>query len=117
MKTLIPLVLVLLLIGCGGNAVVPDPATPEHFPAFWDDPQPPGWMPDGTLMTRDELVVYFAAHYTEALMPPDAPEVCVVYHFWYSFFDAYGPRPALMVRWYERYRCDVPDYLDIEPPC
>lgn len=112
------LLTVLLLIGCAQNPTVPTHnPQPEHLLAFWDDPQPEGWIGNGTYMTRDELVIYFAAHYTKALMPPDAPEVCAIYQWWHKLFNAYGPRPWLMVRWYERYRCDIPYYLDIEPPC
>lgn len=116
MKTALTLLIALLLLGCS-SPVAPDPEpAQDHFSAFWDDPMPEGWMPDGTYMYGDELRIYFAAHYAEVTFPVESPRYCGAYRWWYGFF-ADPSLCAWFARTWEGCGYNIPFYRDIEPPC
>ena len=128
MKTTITTILLataMFLIACSHTAPTAPDSTPTdglRLPAFWDPPQPPGWQPDGTDMystpNAEELRIYFAAHYTEATWIPESSTNCNIYHWWYHIFsDMDFGQLSWIVREYERYRYDIPNERDIEPPC
>ena len=85
---------------------------------------PPGWIPDGTLMTDEEILVHMAAHIAEDVLPGgmDHPAFCSVYTYFHTCFSGVDiPPPFTYARflvWFmESNGWDVPDVQDIFPDC
>ena len=85
---------------------------------------PPGWIPDGTLMTDEEILVHMAAHIAQDILPGgmDHPAFCSVYTYFHTCFSGVDiPPPFTYARflvWFmESNGWDVPDVQDIFPDC
>ena len=86
---------------------------------------PPGWIPNGSLMTDAELEIYFPAHIVESMLKSmQHPYFCPIYtsmHDFFVFQDSQYPPGFTYVRfcvWYmEMQGYDVPDQRDIFPNC
>ena len=138
MRYLLLTLALVLAIGCGTAT----PTSPDLDNVYNDYPvlpelelmatartaqaqMPPGWIPDGSLMTDGELLVYFATHIAEGVLGSDEhPAFCNVYEYFYGcFYDANQLYPPpftyvrFMVWWMESNSWDVPDVQDAYPPC
>jgi len=141
-------ILCALLIGCSGSTSPITPSEPDFNTYFQDNQDsypivyvdrdaqatkmPPGWIPDGTLMTDDEILVYMAGHITESIVgigpggqsPWEWFGACMIYNKLHQMFvdiNAQYPPPftyaQFLVWWQEVHGYDVPDYQDMFPPC
>jgi len=125
------LFLTFFYIGCNaGSPVTPDYSdypVPDGlaFRTAQMTPMPPGWIPDGTLMTDAEVMVYMAAHIAESITGGMAhPLFCAIYNQLHTTFvalNAQYPPPftyaRFLVWWMEVHSYNVPDEQDIFPDC
>lgn len=86
---------------------------------------PPGWVPDGSLMNDNELLIYFSAHIAESILGSmEHEQFCNLYDYLYQCFweandNSFPPftYTRFMVWLMESNLWDVPDERDIFPPC
>jgi len=138
MRYLLLTLALVLAIGCGTAT----PTSPDLDNVYNDYPvlpelelmatarsaqaerMPPGWIPDGTLMTDEEILVHMAAHIAQDILPGgmDHPAFCSVYTYFHTCFSGVDiPPPFTYARflvWFmESNGWDVPDVQDIFPDC
>lgn len=115
MRYLICIIVILMVLGCAG----PSPGNPH-------DPDPPqrtaNWDP-GSEMGVQDLLVYFSCHWSDAWWGYDHPEICGL---WQMVYDMIVHRELLEPGYVKALvvlqeaggdGMDVPDELDIDPPC
>jgi len=121
-RILFALATLILIAGCNGsqNPVAPAAAIQiDRTVEFWGDVMPPDWKANGSLMSGDDLAYYFAAHMAEVYLPGGMsnPQYCPLFKALKIFIENHRPLDHLLVRFYEKHHCDIPDVLDITAPC
>jgi hypothetical protein len=119
MRYLIITIALCISIGCNGGPIeTTAPSELDLMPpakqAAWDI---------GTEMGEQDLLVYFTSHWSESWWGYDHPEICGL---WWMVYDMLVERQLSdeqyvfnLVKLQEAQGngIDVPDELDIEPPC
>jgi hypothetical protein len=125
MKNLLTILILstLMIIGCNGNSAisnVSDEAVILTSPVADASPDKTA-AGDGTLMSETELIEYFASLYIIENFDLGDPIACDIWWIVYEFILhtqlAHDDFVFNMVEMYENDGQDIPDYINIHPPC